>query len=426
MGKKGGPRVFYGWWIVAVSTVATCLDGALYFYGFSTFFLPLTQEFGWGRAALSGAFSLSRLEGGIMGPLGGFLVDRLGPGKLMLAGVSLMGAGYIVISRIDSLLAFYLVFILLIAAGSTIALHQATLVAVANWFIRKRGLAMGIVMSGIGLGGLGVPLLTWLILGSGWRIAAVVAGLVVWAVGIPLALAMRHRPEDHGLLADGRALAEADQGAPDPNAEATPMVAPDFTPGQALRTPVFWMLCFTLGLRWLVVSAVVVHFIPLMVGIGLSQEVAATMLASLAVVSIIGRLSFGWLGDLFEKRYVMASSLLLLTIGCLLCAAMQDWWYALIFVIVYAPGYGGGATLMFAIRAEYFGRRHFGTIMGLMDFIQIWGVVLGPVFAGWVWDVTGSYSTAFLIFAATSALSMALMLALRRPVLEPAPEVELA
>jgi MFS family permease len=173
-----------------------------------------------------------------------------------------------------------------------------------------------------------------------------------------------------------------------------------------------------------VVSAVTVHFIPMMVGIGLSEEIAATMLASLAVVSVIGRLGFGWLADVVDKRYVMAATLLLLTMGCLVCAAMQDWWYALIFILVYAPGYGGGATLMFAIRADYFGRRHFGTIMGLMDFIQTWGVVLGPVFAGWVWDVTGSYSTAFLVFAATSALSMVLMLILHRPVLKPAPGVE--
>jgi sugar phosphate permease len=228
MGKKIGPRIFYGWWIVVASTVAAGLSGGLYFFGFSTFFLPLIQDFSWSRAALSGAFSFSKLEGGIMGPVGGFLVDRLGPRTVMLAGVSLMGAGFILISRIDSLVTFYLVFIFFIAAGCTIGLQQAPMVAVANWFIQKRGLAMGIVTSGMGLGGLAVPFLAWLIVSSGWRTAAVVSGLAVWVVGIPLALAMRHRPEDQGLLADGRTLNEAEAGVlvSNPSLEAIPADPP--------------------------------------------------------------------------------------------------------------------------------------------------------------------------------------------------------
>ena len=272
---------------------------------------------------------------------------------------------------------------------------------------------MGIVVSGMGIEGVIVPVLAWAIAEIGWRNASIAAGLVVWAVGLPLALVMRHRPEYYGLLADGRAPASV-SAAPSPTTHESP-VAEGYSPQQALRMPVFWLLCLVLGLRWLVISAVVVHFIPMLVGVGLSQEVAAALLGSLALVSVIGRLGFGWLGDRFDKRYVLAGSLFLLTAGCLLFAAVQDWWHAIVFLIIYAPGYGGGATLMFAIRADYFGRRYFGTISGFMDLIQTWGIVLGPVFAGWVWDLTGSYQVAFLIFAATSALATLLTLLLRRP-----------
>ncbi|MFC1870382.1 MFS transporter [Chloroflexota bacterium] len=429
--KKSKPRIFYGWWIVAASTVVRAMAGGFYAYGFSTFFMPLINEFGWSRTAVSGAISLSRLEGGLLGPAGGFLVDKFGPRKMMLSGITLMGAGFILLSRIDSLVTFYLVFVLCIAVGATFGINRTTVVAIANWFIRRRGTAIGLGTAGTGLGGVLVPIVAWLIVQYGWRPTAVIIGLTVWVIGIPLALLMRHRPEQYGYLPDGdtdrKNVTQRETeiaGAEHPGSktsvkENASAVNIDFTPRQAMRTPVFWLLALTFGLRGFVMSAVVIHQIPFLTGIGISPELAATMLGSVALISIAGRLGFGRLADIFPKRYIMAICLALTATGCFILANVQTWWHMIPFLIIYSPAYGGGATLMNAIRGEYFGRQYFGTIMGIMDLVDMFGVVSGPLFAGWIFDVTGSYQIAFITFAIVAAVGMLLVLMARRPLLKP-------
>ncbi len=426
---KSKPRIFYGWWIVLASTMSHVLSAGLYFYGFSAFFLPLTKEFSWSRTAISGAFSLTRVEGGLLGPISGFLVDKFGARKMMILGMTMMGAGFIWFSRIDSFITFCLALVLCVAVGHTLGVHTAIRVAVANWFIKKRGMAFGIMFSGVGLGGMLLPVLAWLIIQYGWRPTAVIIGLTLWIIGIPLALVVRHKPEQYGYLPDGEAREE---GVTRREPEVARIDRPlsttlakesvstqdiDFTPRQALRTQAFWLLSLIAGLRVMVVTAVVVHQIPFLIDLGISPELAATMLGSIAVISIVGRLGFGRLADIFDKRYVMATCFALITLGCFILANAQTWWHLIPFIIIYSPGYGGGGTVYHAIRGEYFGRQHFGTIMGWMDFVQMFGIVLGPVFAGWIFDVTGSYKIAFITFAIASAIAIVLILIIRRPVL---------
>jgi len=424
---KSGLRIFYGWWIVSASFIAWALYGGFYFYGFSAFFMSFVNEFGWSRAALSGVFSLSRLEGGILGPLGGFLVDKFGPRKMMILGIVIMGAGFILLSRIDSLFTFSLVFILCVALGGTLGCQQAPMVAITNWFIKKRGTAMGVGLSGMGLGGALVPIMAWLVVQYDWRTAVIMLGIALWVIGIPLAFVMRHRPEQYGYSPDGETrVKDASQNRPRV-AEASHSITMastqtgdnaleiNFTARQALKTKAFWLLALIFGLRQFVISAVVVHQIPFLTGIGISPEVAATVLGSIAMISVVGRLGFGRLADILEKKYLMATTLALIALGCLILANAQTLWHVIIFLVVYSPAYGGGSTLMQAIRAEYFGRRYFGSIMGFMDLAQIFGLTVGPVFAGLMYDVTGSYRTAFIVFAATAAIGMVLMLMARRP-----------
>jgi len=427
------PRIFYGWWIVLASTIAFTFEGGVYFYGFSAFFMPLVNEFGWSRAAISGAFSFSRLEGAVIGPIGGFLIDKFGPRKIMFLCIIMMGSGFILLSRIDSLVTFYLVFILLIAMGATVGIQQAAVVAIVNWFIKKRGTAMGIGLSGVGLGGVLVPVLAWLIIQYGWRQTAVITGLTILAIGIPLSLVMRHRPEQYGLLPDGETgqknetqreseAAHIEPHSSKTSSEDTATADIDFTPRQAMRTKTFWLLVIALGSRQLVSSAVAIHQIPLLIDLGISPELAATMLGSIAVISIAGRLGFGRLADIFETKYLMAICLALIALGCFILANTQTLWHVIVFLIIYAPGYGGGSTLMMTLRGEYFGRRYYGTVSGFMDIFQAFGLVLGPVFAGWIFDVTGSYWIAFTTFGIVAAIGVILMLIVKRPVLRTLPE----
>lgn len=415
-------RLFYGWWIVLAAAVGFGLSGGLYMYGFSTLLLPLEAEFGWSRAALSGVFSVSRLEGGLLGPMGGWLADRFGPRKVMLGGVFLSGVGFILLSQVTSLLMFYLIFLVAISLGWTLGIHTAAMVAIANWFHRKRGRAIGVALSGMGLGGVIVPGLAWIIVHHGWRLALVASGLAILVICLPLSLVMRHRPEQYGQLPDGdtappsgQVKEEAKGARPAPAAVPQVTSVSDATVGEVIRLPVFWLLCLVFGLRQLTIASVVVHQVPFLVSIGLPQEVGASVLGAVAVLSVLGRLGFGWLGDLIPKRYAMAAALFLLALGSFILANATQLWQVLLFLATYPLGYGGGATLMFAIRGEYFGRTHFGTISGLMDMFQMIAVVAGPVFAGWMFDISGSYRVAFLLFATAAFLGLLIMLFLRRP-----------
>ena len=423
--------IFYGWWIVLASMSVLMIGSAFYWQGFGVFFLSLQEEFSTNRTAISGAIALSQLEGGMLGPVGGYLVDRFGPRRMMLIGASVMGSGFILLSTVNSLVMFYVVFLGIISVGMSIGLRVPSLVAPANWFVRKRGLAIGISLTGSGLGGLFIPVLGLLIATIGWRETAIVAGVTVWALVLPLALIMRTRPEDHGMLPDGErpsprpaAASEEETAVQTPeHAAQRPPAAPldaDFTLRNALRMPVFWFLAIAFGLRQFAVGAISLHSVPFLVDTGRSLEMASTILAAVTLTSIVGRLSFGWLADRFPPRYIMAVSMVMVGLGALLLTNVGEGWTLLaLYIVVYSIGWGGGATTMNATRGAYFGRRAFGTISGTMDFVQMFGLVLGPIYAGVVYDVTESYTIAFTSFAVSAAASSVLMFFLRPPRRDP-------
>ena len=416
--------IFYGWWIVLASMSVLVIGSGFYWQGFGVFFLSLQEEFSTNRAALSGAIALSQLEGGMLGPLGGYLVDRYGPRRMITIGAITMGIGFLLMSQVTSLFMFYIVFLGVISVGMSVGIRVPALVAPANWFVKKRGLAIGISLTGSGLGGLFIPILGLLIVNHGWRTTAVAAGIAIWVLAIPLALIMRTRPEDYGMLPDGERPSErqptpATSGSTDASsavrAPADPMEG-DYTLRSALRLPVFWFLAIAFGLRQFAVGAISLHVVPFMVDTGRSLEVASTILAATTLTSVVGRLGFGWLADRFPPRYIMAVSMLMVGIGALILSNVTEGWTLLVlYITVYAIGWGGGAVTMNATRGAYFGRRAFGTISGTMDFVQMFGLVLGPIFAGFVFDLTGSYTIAFTSFAVSAAASGVLMLFLRPP-----------
>ena len=415
-------QVYYGWWIVFASMIVLAFGAGIYWLGFGVFFLPLANEFATNRTALSGVISITQLEGGLLGPVGGYLVDRFGPRRIMLFGVTIMGIGFIWMSLVQSLVMFYVVYLLFISVGMSLGVRVPALVAPTNWFVKKRGIALGIATSGVGLGGILVPLLAWLIISLGWRPTAAIAGILILVVGLPLAAVMRHRPEQYGLLPDGRTITPSpepqqpeSQGGEETPASDESDAEATYSIGEALRTPVFWLLCVVFGLRQLIIGAIGLHQVPFLIGIGINPQMAATVLGMTAVTSILGRLGFGWLADRIPKRFVMAITIGLAAAGSLILAYVTVWWQLIFFVLIYGIGWGGGATTMSIIRAEYFGRKAFGTISGMMDFVQMFGLVLGPVFAGFVYDVTESYYLAFMVFAVSGAMGALIMVFLRPP-----------
>jgi|TARA_B110000116_G_C16781071_1_gene558364 sugar phosphate permease len=400
-------KFFYGWWICIGGAFVMAMSSGINFHGFGNFIIPLSKEFGWSRTTVSAVFSLARLEAGFIGPVEGWAVDRLGPRKLMLVGIPVMGLGFILLSQVSGLVTFMLVYILGITLGNSLGMHVPASAAVANWFNRKRGLAFGIMWSGVGLGGLLVPALGWAIDVYGWRDASIYVGIFVIFVGVPVAALMRHKPEQYGFLPDGQIISQKiSNGKLSENED----FEVDFTAREALQTSSFWFLSLSIMARSLVTGGVGLHLVPYFVGLGASPIEAAAYAGSVGVVSIPGRFGLSYLGDYFNRRYMMAISLLFMTLSIVLLATADSLSSSIPGLVAYSISQGGISVIPQSIIADYFGRKAFATISGFRSSIQMLGIIVGPVVSGLVYDRTGSYEWAFLGFAVASIVSMLLVL----------------
>ncbi|MFC1969577.1 MFS transporter [Chloroflexota bacterium] len=405
-------KVFYGWWIVLACSLISSFGAGTFHYGFSVFVRPVSIDLGWSLVLVSGAFSLYRLEAGILAPLAGFLLDRYGPRKLVMAGAILMGAGFIFLSQAKTVVPFYSAFVI-ISAGFTFTSGTAIgAPLIGKWFVKKRSRALGIYAAIFGLGGLLVPVLSQMIILYGWRTTLLVMGPCIWLVDLSLALMLRHKPEEHGLLPDGDTPhTRNNDGSP----KAADYIEVDFSVRKAVSTRSFWILSLCLTAFQMTMAAIYVHLINHMVTVGIEISLAATAVTLLAVTSILGRLGFGWLGDFFSKKRLLIIIFLLQGLGIFALAQVQQMWHIVPFLLAYAPGYGGLLALKPAIVGEYYGRKNFGTIYGVIQGISTAGGIAGPVFAGWVYDTNGNYFLAFIIFAFINIAAAFLLLFLRRP-----------
>ena len=409
--KRG---MFYGWWIVIAGGLGMSITAGINFHGFGNFIIPLTNEFGWNRTTISGLFSLARMESGLLGPLEGWLVDRVGPRRLMIVGIPLMGIGYILMSRVNSLAAFFFVYIFAITLGNSLGMSTPMAASVANWFNRKRGLAFGIMWSGVGLGGFFVPAVGWLIAAYNWRIASIVIGVFIIVMGIPIAALMRHRPEPYGYMPDGEEP-DTDDETGEVRRRQQPDLSQDFTAREALMTSSFWYLTLSIAARSLVSGGVGLHLVPYFVDLGASDVFAATLAGAVGVLSIPGRFGLSAVSDYLNRRYVMAVSLFLMTIAIVFMARATSVTQVLPFLVLYAAAQGGISVIPQSLIAEYFGRRAYATIQGFRGTIQMIGIIIGPLVSGYVFDTTGSYEWAFMGFGAASLVSLGLVLLMRPP-----------
>lgn len=398
--------IFYGWWIVLACFFIGLYVGGVVFYGFTAFFEPIREEFGWSYTQISFAASLRGLEMGFIAPLVGFLVDRFGSRKLILYGTITVGLGLISLSLTQSLAMFYGSF-LLVAFGAGGCTVVVTMSAVANWFHKKVGIALGVMASGVGASGFFVPLIVWLIDVYGWRTTLIILGLGMWVLGIPLSFVIRDRPEQYGYLPDGESSVEP---IPKPEIQGRRV---EIGLKEALKNRTFLYLCTTEAIRMIAVAAVIIHVMPYLGSVGVPRATAGIVAGAIPLFSIIGRFGLGWLGDVFDKKYVMVWALFLMGLGMLAFCYVQVTGVVFLFLLLFAPGYGGAMVIRGAILREYFGRDSFGKMIGiLMGFGSIGGII-GPTLAGWVFDTLGSYNIIWLVFCGIIGLAIWLMLRIR-------------
>ena len=396
------PGIFFGWYIVAGGFVLNAILGGLMFHAFGLYVVEFVEEFGWSRTALSIAFSIQMVEAGLLGPIQGFVLDKFGPRRIMLVGITIFGIGFFMLSQINTLTEFYIAFIV-IALGMGVGSMMGVAVAVVNWFNRKRAFATALMAIGFAFGGFLQPGVAWSLENLGWRETSVISGLLVLGIGLPLAMLMRHRPEQYGYGVDGDPPRQG-RGAGGPIEDFDPDEI-NFTWQEAMRTRAFWLISIGHALSLLVIGAVMVHFVSYVNdSLGFSLGQAANLLLVITVFTVIGMLLGGYLGDRMPMRHILAVAMIGHMVSLLVLTLWPTLTGALTFSVIHGLAFGARGPLTMAIRAEYFGRAAFGTVMGFSSLIILAGMVFGPIVAGQSYDITGSYQIGFIGLAIVGGL----------------------
>ena len=399
-------RVFYGWWItLACSLIGLYVAGAI-FFGFTAFFEPIAAEFSWSYTQISFAVSLRGLEMGIFAPLVGFLADYFGPRKVLFGGAIATGAGLILLGQTQSLAMFYGAFVLL-AFGAGGCTSVVTMTAVSNWFRKKAGIALGVVGSGIGAGGLMVLPVVRLIDLYQWRTTLIILGLGMWVIGIPLSLVIRNRPENYGYLPDGEVAGTSGQS------HKIQDKGVEIGLKQALKMRTFLYLNLVEAARMMTIIAVFTHIMPYLSSVGMPRTTAGMVAAAIPLIGIIGRFGFGWLGDIYDKKHMMAVTIGLIILGMLALSFVHMRWMIIPFLILYSLGHGGSMVIRAAIVREYFGRDSFGKMLGIIMGSASIGGIIGPTLAGWSYDTWGSYRPIWHVFWGLLSIGIILTLKLK-------------
>jgi len=405
-------RVFFGWRMVGLAGIAHSINASAFNKGYVVFLLPVAEGLGVSRTAISMVFALSRSEGGPVGPLAGWVIDRFGPKPIFFVGALLSGIGFLLLSRTQNILTFGLVYLALITVGSDLAFSNSLSALVNNWFIRRRALAMSSYHAVSSLGpAIMVPILALVIAFQGWRTASMFAGLIILGATIPLAFLIRNTPESIGLLPDGELAATPAVTARDrvKSLEKDPR---DFNPGQALRTSSYWLLLAGSFLRLTAKAGVMLNIIPIMIWKGVEELTAAFIFGFLLFLMVPLSLFFGWLADILPKNWILFSTSVAGTLSFYLLAVSDNSiWPIYLFVVLFAVAETSGSN-NWATFGDYFGRRSYGRLRGITQLVASPGVFLAPVFANLWFDHAQSYSLPLLIFTAFfgfGALSFALM-----------------
>jgi sugar phosphate permease len=405
--------IFYGWRMVGLVTAIRIVGGGLHQFGFTVFFLPISQDLGISRAATSLAFSLSRAQGAIEAPLVGYLIDRHGPRPIIVTAVFLAGVGYILLSWVNSYTTFMIVYLGVICLAFVAGFVHSPLVVANSWFIRQRARAMTVVSAAVPIGGALIsPLLALGVASIGWRWAAFASGCIFLLVCLPLSFQLRRSPESMGLLPDGeiRDLSTGRTGT----ADTATNEGAELTSGQAMKTWAFWLLVISMAARVTCYSTATVHFVPLMVWKGLSEGAAASLLGAFALVNLAAHFVLGWIADRMNKPKLLAACHVLPALSLPPLLSGSGYWPLWFFTIAFTF-LDASFPIVWATVGDFFGRRNFATIRGAMSFFYMWGSFAGPIMAGAIYDRTQSYTMALWIMLGLLTFATLLVLFLIRP-----------
>lgn len=406
-------KIFHGWKMAGAAAGIQMLHAALLHQSFGAYFAILIEQKGWSKTSLSAASAMQSAETAIIGPAMGWLIDRFGPQNMIRAGILTFGAGLMMFSQVETLAGLY-ASVLVIALGSSLSGYFPLNIALIHWFERKRARALSISGLGLAVGGILVPLVAWSMQHFGWRATAFGSGVLMIVIGWPLARLFKRRPQDMGETLDGLPAPTPGAAGADHHPEAG--AQPEFTARQALRTSAFWLLALGHGFALFVVTAVNVHAINHMrQSLEYTVAQASLFIMIMTACQVAGVLIGGAVGDRYSKRWMCAACMLMHAAGLLMLTFATGPLMLTAFAVLHGLAWGVRGPFMQAIRADYFGRRSIGMILGLSSVIIAIGQIGGPMVAGMLGDATGNYRAGFTVLAALAGAGSLLFVFARRP-----------
>ncbi len=416
---KKRKEIFPGWSLLIAGSVMCFWGYGIFSYSFGAYVNELIKAFGWSRAQVSLAFSFRQLEGGIEGPFGGIATDKWGPRVVNLFGYFLFGCGLCTMYLVNNLWQFYLAWILT-SIGANLGLGGPLDAAVANWFVKRRGLMVGIMKAAQGASGTALPLIMLLLIAFGWRQAFLLLGIGTLLIGVPLTwfFVKPKRPEYYGWLPDGKRIEEVAAGDTEVTIDKGVKYATEttgeveFTIRQALRDRIWWICALAMILRAVSSPVVMVHMIPYLTDMGIDPIKASVIMGSSWFMLVPSRVLVSWLGDIVpinRVKYVVMAAHVLEALGIfLIIRGAPDITWTWIGLGIWSFGMGSNNAWV-PMRGRYWGRKAYATIQGSMMPLTMIAGIGAPVYAGWAFDSTGTYMTAFTVVLICLVLSTAVV-----------------
>ena len=412
--------IHYGWKLAALAFFITVVGNVPFFSSVPAWFVALRHKFGWSAGQMSWAFALTRAEGGVMGPIEGYLTDRLGPRRMMAIGIPIEGIGFLLFSQVHELWHLYIAF-MVTALGSGLGVWMPIMAALNNWFVRRRAIAMGVPMAGFLFGSvLLVPALAWFIdpeqFGPDrWRAAAATIGVFLLLIAIPFSRLVKDRPEKYGqrpygYTSDTTAIAGATREMPRPISDEG-----DFTWQEALRERDFWFISIGHAFVSAIYAAVAVHIGLVLDDRGFSLQMVGFIVGTVGLVGGIFTIVGGYVGERIPMGVAVFGFSVIQSGAIIILLVFHSPAMGFLFAVVMGIGFGGRTPLTTAIRGGYFGRTAFASITGI-SMMPLQALQFGaPLFAGYMRDFTGNYDIALSTVAAGGFLGAFLFLMLGQP-----------
>jgi len=391
-------KIFYGWWVLGGAFIILFCAAGTHFYAFPVFFEALLKDMEWSRAETAAALSIGTFIIGVVSPVIGILVSKLGVRLIMIFGSVVAGIGFVLLSTVAEPWQFYVFYGLILSIGIACLELVPNMAAVGSWFVKRRSTALGIATAGIGAGGAVMPpLASWLISMYGWQTSFLFLAAIVTLIGTPISAIIMRIPEE------GKASSTEKQ---EKDVSSDRVLIQGTTFGQAVKGQAFWLISIGVMLWVWAYTTGFVHQVAFAVDVGIERVAAAGAVGLLAAFSIPGRLGFGRLGDVVDKRYVFMMGTVLQIVAFIVLMRTANLTMLYIYSLLIGINIGGMTPILPGLLLDHFGRKYFGVIFGVSFFMLSLGGAIGPIYGGWIFDITGSYSVAFLTSIILSIIAM--------------------